>query len=265
MENRFVETQEDKEFLQNIDQADEQTIKKFIEKQLNKMVVMIEDSIQNAKQAEEKLSKVKKLDIRSDKITYLPVIGGFLGRTSEDKKIEILAESQELHQKATAQLTDIVQESIKFCTISFNVAVGMYNSLNILIASGVVTVDGATRTLSKEAREKFENIHKFTKAFIEEHSKHRQSIVNHGEKIDSIQELLNVKEQIEHKRQETIDNNYKEFLDFKEKLEVILDQYDMRVSVLESRLNRNSRIFGIFSIVILIAIVIMIIFGLKFN
>lgn len=79
-------TQKDQDFLQNIENLDEEYIQKFINKKISEIAIAIETAAENADKAKERTQKAKNLNTDSDWQTYIPIFGRWLGETSEEKK-----------------------------------------------------------------------------------------------------------------------------------------------------------------------------------
>ncbi|HEG4827185.1 TPA: hypothetical protein SEE65_000407 [Campylobacter jejuni] len=79
-------TQKDQDFLQNIENLDEEYIQKFINKKISEIAIAIETAAENADKAKDRTQKAKNLNTDSDWQTYIPIFGCWLGETSEEKK-----------------------------------------------------------------------------------------------------------------------------------------------------------------------------------
>ncbi len=79
-------TQKDQDFLQNIENLDEEYIQKFINKKISEIAIAIETAAENADKAKDRTQKAKNLNTDSDWQTYIPIFGRWLGEISEEKK-----------------------------------------------------------------------------------------------------------------------------------------------------------------------------------
>ncbi|EOH8019834.1 hypothetical protein ACMCLI_000456 [Campylobacter jejuni] len=79
-------TQKDQDFLQNIENLDEEYIQKFINKKISEIAIAIETAAENADKAKDRTQKAKNLNTDSDWQTYIPIFRRWLGKTSEEKK-----------------------------------------------------------------------------------------------------------------------------------------------------------------------------------
>ncbi|MFK0447421.1 hypothetical protein ACISOM_06840 [Campylobacter jejuni] len=162
-------TQKDQDFLQNIENLDEEYIQKFINKKISEIAIAIETAAENADKAKDRTQKAKNLNTDSDWQTYIPIFGRWLGETSEEKKeikSNMILEVAELQNESMNQMTTILKEVVIFFTSSFCIATRMNQALSLIIAQGFVKSDGKVIRLSKAAKEQFQQIQKFTLSFI---------------------------------------------------------------------------------------------------
>ncbi|EAL3175383.1 hypothetical protein A8M17_06815, partial [Campylobacter jejuni] len=180
-------TQKDQDFLQNIENLDEEYIQKFINKKISEIAIAIETAAENADKAKDRTQKAKNLNTDSDWQTYIPIFGRWLGETSEEKKeikSNMILEVAELQNESMNQMTTILKEVVIFFTSSFCIATRMNQALSLIIAQGFVKSDGKVIRLSKAAKEQFQQIQKFTLSFIEDHEKHKDTINNIQVELD---------------------------------------------------------------------------------
>lgn len=78
-------TQKDQDFLQNIENLDEEYIQNLLIK-ISEIAIAIETAAENADKAKDRTQKAKNLNTDSDWQTYIPIFGRWLGETSEEKK-----------------------------------------------------------------------------------------------------------------------------------------------------------------------------------
>lgn len=79
-------TQKDQDFLQNIENLDEEYIQKFINKKISEIAIAIETAAENADKAKDRTQKAKNLNTDSDWQTYIPILDVGLEKHQKKKK-----------------------------------------------------------------------------------------------------------------------------------------------------------------------------------
>ena len=232
-------TQKDQDFLQNIENLDEEYIQKFINKKISEIAIAIETAAENADKAKDRTQKAKNLNTDADLLTHIPIFGRWLGETSEEKKeikSNMILEVAELQNESMNQMTTILKEVVIFFTSSFCIATRMNQALSLISAQGFVKSDGKVIRLSKAAKEQFQQIQKFTLSFIEDHEKHKDTINN-------IQVELDKKNQIDDEQYKLIEKHYQEFIQYKNYNDKIVQEQECKINELKDILNKRKNVF----------------------
>lgn len=109
-------TQKDQDFLQNIENLDEEYIQKFINKKISEIAIAIETAAENADKAKDRTQKAKNLNTDSDWQTYIPIFDVGLEKHQKKKEIKsnMILEVAELQNESMNQMTTILKEVVIF-------------------------------------------------------------------------------------------------------------------------------------------------------
>lgn len=124
---------------------------------------MAVDIAKSIKEAHEKIAKAKRLAEDAPNIK-----GSFLG-IGKQKKVNIaLSEAQVITNEAVYDLSELIQQSIKFTLRSVKTASDMQKALAYLAVNGIRDANGRVETLSSECTESINTIIEHAQGFIQQ-------------------------------------------------------------------------------------------------